>query len=410
MLKAYKYRLYPTAEQRQFLAQSFGNVRRVYNLALDLRCILYQGCSRSVSRFDTQAQLVVWKEMYPYLAESNSQSLQYAVKQVDDAFTNWWKHGARHPMPKRKRDRQAFHNPQHCSVDWKHKTLTIPKCKNIPVVLHRPFYGSIKDVTVSLNPDGRYYASILVDTAIQPEVCNPVEASTTIGIDTGVKTFAVCSDGREFVAPHFAKVQARRLKHYQRELRRKQKGSKSRDETLRHITKIHARIANQRLDYIHKVTYELTHDNQVRTICIEDLNVMGMMHNRHLAYSLADASIGKFYEILRYKCEWYGVNLVTIGRWDASSRTCSACGEVNRSLKLSDRQWTCMCCGTHHDRDYNASINIKNFGLRQTLPGDTREVTPVDCPPVDDRRLAGLRSSDSVKQEKFRGVTDAPAL
>lgn len=410
MLKAYKYRLYPTAEQRQFLAQSFGNVRRVYNLALDLRCILYQGCSRSVSRFDTQAQLVVWKEMYPYLAESNSQSLQYAVKQVDDAFTNWWKHGARHPMPKRKRDRQAFHNPQHCSVDWKHKTLTIPKCKNIPVVLHRPFYGSIKDVTVSLNPDGRYYASILVDTAIQPEVCNPVEASTTIGIDTGVKTFAVCSDGREFVAPHFAKVQARRLKHYQRELRRKQKGSKSRDETLRHITKIHARIANQRLDYIHKVTYELTHDNQVRTIFIEDLNVRGMMHNRHLAYSLADASIGKFYEILRYKCEWYGVNLVTIGRWDASSRTCSACGEVNRSLKLSDRQWTCMCCGTHHDRDYNASINIKNFGLRQTLPGDTREVTPVDCPPVDDRRLAGLRSSDSVKQEKFRGVTDAPAL
>lgn len=410
MLKAYKYRLYPTAEQRQFLAQSFGNVRRVYNLALDLRCILYQGCSRSVSRFDTQAQLVVWKEMYPYLAESNSQSLQYAVKQVDDAFTNWWKRGARHPMPKRKRDRQAFHNPQHCSVDWKHKTLTIPKCKNIPVVLHRPFYGSIKDVTVSLNPDGRYYASILVDTAIQPEVCNPVEASTTIGIDTGVKTFAVCSDGREFVAPHFAKVQARRLKHYQRELRRKQKGSKSRDETLRHITKIHARIANQRLDYIHKVTYELTHDNQVRTICIEDLNVRGMMHNRHLAYSLADASIGKFYEILRYKCEWYGVNLVTIGRWDASSRTCSACGEVNRSLKLSNRQWTCMCCGTHHDRDYNASINIKNFGLRQTLPGDTREVTPVDCPPVDDRRLAGLRSSDSVKQEKFRGVTDAPAL
>lgn len=410
MLKAYKYRLYPTAEQRQFLAQSFGNVRRVYNLALDLRCILYQGCSRSVSRFDTQAQLVVWKEMYPYLAESNSQSLQYAVKQVDDAFTNWWKHGARHPMPKRKRDRQAFHNPQHCSVDWKHKTLTIPKCKNIPVVLHRPFYGSIKDVTVSLNPDGRYYASILVDTAIQPEVCNPVEASTTIGIDTGVKTFAVCSDGREFVAPHFAKVQARRLKHYQRELRRKQKGSKSRDETLRHITKIHARIANQRLDYIHKVIYELTHDNQVRTICIEDLNVRGMMHNRHLAYSLADASIGKFYEILRYKCEWYGVNLVTIGRWDASSRTCSACGEVNRSLKLSNRQWTCMCCGTHHDRDYNASINIKNFGLRQTLPGDTREVTPVDCPPVDDRRLAGLRSSDSVKQEKFRGVTDAPAL
>ena len=158
------------------------------------------------------------------------------------------------------------------------------------------------------------------------------------------------------------------------------------------------------------IKYTLTHDSQVRTICIEDLNVKGMMHNHHLAYSLADVGIGKFYDILRYKCEWYGVNLVAIGRWDASSRTCSVCGEVNRSLKLSDRQWTCMCCGSHLDRDYNAAINIKNFGLRQTLPGDTREVTPVDCPPVDDRRLAGLRSSDSVKQEKFRGATDAPAL
>ena len=410
MLRAYKYRLYPTAEQRQFMAQSFGNVRKVYNLALDLRCILYQGCGRSVSRFDTQAQLVIWKELYPYLVESNSQSLQYAIKQVDDAFTNWWKHGAGHPMPKRKRDRQAFHNPQHCSIDWKHKTLTIPKCKEIPVVLHRPFYGNIKDVTISLNPDGKYYASILVDTAIQPQACKPVETSTTIGIDTGIKTFAVCSDGREFQTPHFAKAQARRLKHYQRELRLKQKDSKNRAETLRRIAKIHAHIANQRLDHIHKVTYELTHDSQVRTICIEDLNVKGMMRNHHLAYSLADASIGKFYEILRYKCEWYGVNLVTIGRWDASSKTCSVCGEVNRSLKLSDRHWTCICCGTYHDRDYNASVNIKNFGLSQTLPGDAREVTPVDCPPADDRQLAGLRSSGSVNQEKFRGVTDAPVL
>lgn len=127
MLRAYKYRLYPTADQRDFLAQQFGNVRKVYNLALDMRCIFWNGTAQSVSRFATQAQLVEWKEMYPYLTLSNSQSLQYAVKQVDDAFANWWKHGARHPMPKRKRDRQAFHNPQHCSVNWKRKTLTIPK-------------------------------------------------------------------------------------------------------------------------------------------------------------------------------------------------------------------------------------------------------------------------------------------
>lgn len=410
MLRAYKYRLYPTAKQCEFLAQQFGNIRRVYNLALDMRCMLWNGAGQSVSRLATQAQLVEWKEMYPYLALSNSQSLQYAVKQVDDAFTNWWKHGARHPLPKRKRDRQTFHNPQRCSVDWNGKTLTIPKCKDIPIVLHRPFYGRIKDVTVSMDPDGKYYASILVDTAISEKPCGQVEQSTTIGIDTGVKTFAVCSDGREFSTPHFAMAQAYRLKHYQRELRHKQKGSKSYRETLLHIAKIHSKVANQRLDYIHKFTHKLTHDSQVRTICIEDLNIKGMMHNHHLAYSLSDVSIGKFYDILRYKCKWYGVNLITIGRWDASSRTCSACGEVNRSLKLSDRQWTCMYCGTHHDRDYNASVNIKQFGLRQILPGDNREVTPVDCSTVDDRRLAGLRSSDRSKQEKFRGVTDAPDL
>ena len=410
MLRAYKYRLYPTARQCESLAQQFGNVRRVYNLALDMRCMLWKGAEQSVSRLVTQAQLVEWKEMYPYLALSNSQSLQYAVKQVDDAFTNCWKHGARHPMPKRKRDRQAFHNPQHCSVDWKRRTLSIPKCKDIPIVLHRPFYGSIKDVTVSMDPDGKYYASILVDTAISEKPCGQVEQSTTIGIDTGVKTFAVCSDGREFSAPHFAKSAEKRLKHYQRELRHKTKGSSGWKQVRHHIALIHAKTANRRLDYIHKVTHQLTHDSQVRTICIEDLNVKGMLSNHHLAYSIADASIGRFYSILEYKCRWEGINLVCIGRWAASSKTCSACGEVNRRLKLSDRQWTCMCCGTHHDRDYNASVNIKSFGLRMTLPGDNREVTPVDCPPVDDRQHAGLRSSDRSKQEKFRGVTDASSL
>ena len=410
MLKAFRYRLYPTAEQKAFFAQQFGNVRRVYNLALDMRCMFWSGAAQSVSAFSSKAQLVAWKEMYPYLALSNSQSLQYAVLQVETAFVNWWKHGARHPLPRRRRGRQSFHNPQNCNIDWKHGKLSIPKCKDIPVVLHRPFWGAIKDVTITMNPDGSYYASVLVDTAARPQECSPVEPSTTIGIDTGLKTFAVCSDGREFPSLHSAKNEAGRLRHYQRELRRKQKGSKSCLETQRHIAKIHARAAARRRDYIHKVTYSLTHDSQVRTICIEDLNMKGMMRNRHLAYNVADAGIGEFYTLLKYKCEWYGVNLVTIGRWDASSRTCSACGAVNRSLKLSDREWTCMSCGSHHDRDFNASVNIKNFGLRQTLPGDNREVTPVDCSTADDRRRCDLRSSGRSKQEKFRSVTDAPGL
>lgn len=410
MLKAYKYRLYPTQEQRDFLAQTFGNVRKVYNLALDMRCIFWNGAGQSVSRFATQSQLVGWKEMYPYLELSNSQSLQYAVKQVDDAFTNWWKNGARHPLPKRRRDRQSFHNPQNCSVDWQRKTLTIPKCKDVPIVLHRPFYGTIKDVTVSLDPDGRYFASILVDSQQTKLPCSPIEEATTIGGDTGIRHMFTVSDRRVFEPLHAMKKQAEMLERCQRQLRRKEKGSKNREKLNRRIAKIYSRAVNRRNDYIHKITYMLTHDSQVRTICIEDLDIRQWMKDERIAYGAADVAIGRFYDVLRYKCEWYGVNLVKIGRWDASSKTCSVCGTVNHSLKRSDEHWTCICCGTYHDRDYNASINIKNFGLRQTLPGDDREVTPVDCSTVDDRRLAGLRSSDRTKQEKFRSVTDAPAL
>ena len=370
MLRAFKYRLYPTAKQAEFFSKSFGCCRVAYNRTLDYMSMMWCGGGVSVSRFGAQEQLTSLKGIYPWFSEVNSQSLQYAVKQVADAFKNWWEHRAAHPLLKRKKDRQSFHNPQNCSVDWKHKTLSIPKCKDIPIVLHRSFYGKIKDVTISMNPDGKFYASILVDTAISEKTCSPIDASTTIGIDTGVKTFAVCSDGREFQAPHFAKAAEKRLKHYQRELRHKTKGSSGWKKVQHHIARIHAKVANQRLDYIHKVTHQLTHDSQVRTICIEDLNVKGMLRNHHLAYNVADASIGNFYSILEYKCQWEGINLIRIGRWDASSKTCSGCREVNHRLKLRDRTWTCVTCGTVHDRDFNASINIKSFGLRMALPSD----------------------------------------
>jgi putative transposase len=148
----------------------------------------------------------------------------------------------------------------------------------------------------------------------------------------------------------------------------------------------------------------------VRTIFVEDLNVRGMMYNRHLAKSVADASFGELVRQLSYKGEWCGVNVLRIGRWDPSSKCCSECGGIYRGLKLSERVWTCNCCGAVHDRDYNASVNVKYFGL-MALPPDRREVKPADCPPVDDRqRCAGLRSSDRMNQEKFRGVTDAPGL
>lgn len=409
MLRAYKYRIYPSREQTEYICKCFGHCRFVYNRTLDYMSMMWSGSGVSVSRMSAQAQLPILKECFPWLSEVNAQSLQYAVKQVAEGYKNFFGKRARHPHPKTKKSRQSFHNPQNCSVDWKHETIDIPKCKGIRAVLHRPFYGRVKDVTVSRDCDGSYYASVLVDTAIQEKACEAVEPETTIGIDTGVKTFAVCSDGRTFGSRSFNAKAERLLERRQRELRHMTKGSRRWNITQRRIASIHAHTANQRLDYIHKVTYSLTHDSQVRTICIEDLDVREWMRHRQLAYKATDVSVGKFYEVLKYKCQWYGVNLITIDRWSKSSKTCSVCGAVNTRLKLSQRAWVCPECGTHHDRDFNASVNIRNIGLG-TLPVDSRKVTPADCPTVDDRRICDLRSSDRMMQEKFCGVTDAPAL
>jgi len=410
MLRAYKYRLYPTAEQAEFFAKSFGCVRVAYNRTLDYMSMYWIGGGNSVSRFAAQAQLVMLKEVYPWIGEVNSQSLQYAVKQCADGFRNWWERRSDHPVPKCKDARQSFHNPQYCSVDWTHRTISIPKCKDINAVLHRPFHGTVKDITVSKESGDRYYASILVDTAIRELECDAVvDEKTSIGIDLNCGDI-VCSDGRRYVIPKALKHAERRLHLQQRSLSRKQPGSNNRARQKHIVSKCHARVRDKRHDFLHKVTHELTHDSQVRTIFIEDLNVRGMVRNHHLAKSVSEASFGEFVRQLTYKGRWYGVNVIKIDRWAPSSKTCSYCGHVNSVLKLSQRDWTCICCGTHHDRDYNASVNIKLFGL-MALPPGRREVKPVDCPTVDERRsLNALRSSGRLNQEKIRGVTDAPAL
>ena len=410
MLKAFKYRLYPTAEQAVFFAKSFGCTRFVFNRTLDYMSMFWIGGGNSVSRFAAQAQLVILKDVYPWIGEVNSQSLQYAIKQCSDAFKNWWAHRASHPLPKRKDSRQLFHNPQHCSVNWKHGTITVPKCKEIKAVLHRPFFGQVKDITISKESGDRYYASVLVDTAARELLGDTaVSEATAIGIDLNCGDI-VCSDGRRFSNPKALMQVEKRLRRQQRILSRKQPGSKNRARQRHIVSKCHAKVSDSRHDFLHKVTHELTHDSQVRTVFIEDLNVRGMVHNRHLAKTVSDASFGEFVRQLTYKGMWYGVNVIKIDRWAPSSKTCSACGRVNRGLKLSQREWTCVCCGTHHDLDYNASVNIKSFGL-MALPPERREVKPADCPPVDERRsLNALRSSDRLNQEKFRGVTDAPDL
>ena len=389
MLRAYNYRIYPTDEQKVLFAKTFGCVRVVYNWGLDIKSNLYKEKKESIGVVALtnrmKSELKVEKE---WLGEVNSQALQMAIRNLDTAYQNFFKKNGKYPNFKSKHDRQSFHNPQHCSVDFKRGKLNIPKAKNIPTVFHRKFKGDkIHNVTISKEKDGRYYASILVDTFENPLPKKPVTEDTAIGIDTGLKTFAVCSNGEEFESAHFLKADKRKLKLLGRKVSKKKKGSKAFNETKQKIAKVHSKVVRKRLDYLHKMTHRLTHENQVGTICVENLNVKGMVRNKHLAYDISDAGIGMFYTMLAYKCQWYGINLVEIGRFQPSSKQCSCCGYINKALTLSVREWFCPKCGATHDRDYNASVNIKNIGLA-TLRMERPEVKPVECPLVDDRASA----------------------
>ena len=412
MLRAYKYRIYPTDEQKVLFAKTFGCCRFVYNWALNLKITAYRERKETLGIvLLTNLMKSELKTEYKWLSEVNSQSLQSSLRNLDTAYTNFFRNTKAVGFPKFKsrKSRQSFLCPQHCRVDFGRGTITIPKAKDIPAVLHRKFSGTVKTVTVSMTPSGKYYASVLVDTNLQELPPMEKDASTTVGIDLGIKSLAVCSDGRTFDNPKNLQNSLQRLAMLQKRLSRKQKGSANRDKARIKVARLQEHISNCRKDNIHKITHTLTHDSQVRTICMENLNVKGMQRNHHLAQSVVDASFGMFLTMLEYKCRWYGVNLIKIDRFAPSSKTCGKCGYIYKGLKLSERSWTCPECGTHHDRDLNAACNIKEFGLK-ALPAERGKVKPVDCPTVDERPRA-LKSRGSKKQEK-RGlsVSDAHAF
>ena len=387
MLRAYKYRIYPIDEPKALFAKTFGCCRFVYNWALNLKITAYKERKETLGNvYLTNLMKSELKAEHEWLSEVNSQSLQSALRNLDTAYNNFFRNikAVGFPRFKSRKNRQSFQCPQHCSVDFKKGTLSIPKAKGIPAVLHRKFKGMVKTVTISMTPSGRYFASVLVDTTIQELPASAIQGDTALGIDLGIKSLAVCSDGRTFDNPKNLQRSLDRLKLLQKRLSRKKKGSANRNKTRILVARLQERIANCRKDSLHKITHALTHDSQVRTICMEHLNVKGMQRNHHLAQAVGDASFGMFLTLLEYKCSWYGVNLIKIDRFAPSSKTCGKCGYIYKGLKLSERSWTCPECGTHHDRDFNAACNIKEFGLK-ALPTERGKVKPVDCPLVDDR-------------------------
>lgn len=281
---------------------------------------------------------------------------------MDSAFTRFFREKKGFPKFRSKYDKQRIQFINNVEVDFNAGKVKLPKLGWVRSFITRPFEGEMGTITVSINAAGKYFVSILVDILKPNPSLVPIDVSTTIGIDVGLKHFAVLSSGKRIANPRHYQRSEKRLAILQRRLSRKQKGSKRRQRAKLVVAKCHYKISCQRKDFLHKLTSQLvkSHDS----IVIEDLNVEGMLKNHCLAKHISSAAWSEFFRQLKYKCEWNGKNLIRIGRFDPSSRLCT-CGSINRELKLSDRTWTCSSCNREHDRDLLAARNIKMFGLQQ---------------------------------------------
>lgn len=364
MFKAVKYRLYPTKSQAVLLDKHINACRFIYNLALETKQMAYASNKTNLTCFDIKKQLPELKRECLWLKEVNSQSLQQAIINMDVAYTNFFKGKSEFPKFKSKRKiNQSFGVPQ--SVKIGEDYISIPKFKPIKAVIHRPIHGKIKNATVSKTPTGKYFASVLFETAESAPTKPKITEANTIGIDLGIKDFAITSEGEKFANPKFLKKSISKLKFVQRKYS-KYKGKRTKQK----LALLHEKVANQRSNFLHQITKKLVVENQ--TIALEDLNVSGMIENHKLAQSIQDVSWGKFMVLINYKAEWYGSNIIKIGRFEPSSRM-SDCGQVNKELTLKDRVWTCKHCGNTYDRDIQAAKNIKKFALRNHVSGtDTK--------------------------------------
>ncbi len=376
----------PNKEQETLLSKHFGCVRFVFNHFLNERKEQYQENKKSDNYYQQAATLtgLKQKEETIWLKEVNSQTLQFALRCLDTAFLNFFRGNAKFPRFKSSRDKNTFTVPEFVAVEK--DVLRIPKFKEgIKLNLHRPLEGEVKRCTVSKTPTGKYFVSILCEVQYIPKKAT----GKCCGLDLGIKDFAITSDGMRFKNSRHTTKYERRLSKAQKHLSRKIKGSNNRNKQRLKVATVHEKISNTRLDLLHKVSTQIT--NAYDVICIEDLNVKGMMANRKLAKHISDASWGIFVRLLEYKAGWNNKQVVKINRWYPSSKTCNECGWIHQDLNLFEREWTCPN-GHVLDRDINASKNILKEGLKIISSG-TGDYT------CGDLNKTSVKKRKSVKQE-----------
>ena len=377
MLKSIKIRIYPDDIQKEFISKQLGCCRLIYNKLLDYKKTQYEQnkCSVTLKQLGKYLTNLKKQDEYLFLNDVYSRCLNQSMMDLIKAYDNFFKLHNGYPKFKSKKDNRqtcrfpinVFNRPNYICKKIKGNRITLIKqlknllfkCSRKDEIYLNHNQDKIHSVTLIKTSTNKYYLSICIDYDIKQKE----KLNTVIGLDLGIKDFIVDSNGNIYKNKHFYKNQEKKLKKLQQQLSKKQKGSNNRNKLRIKLAKIHEKITNQRNAYLHQITSKLVNENQV--ICIEDLNVNGMLSNHKLAKSIQELSLYEFRHQLEYKCRWHGRQLVIIDRFYPSSKTCHNCGYIYKDLKLSDREWICPRCGNIIDRDYNASLNILSAGLKQ---------------------------------------------
>ncbi len=383
MLKAIKIQIYPNKEQEHYIRNLLGTSRYVYNYMLSYKINEYHNNNKSITYSQTSKKLTEIKNEYEWMRNVHSKVIQQTLLNLDQAYKNFFKNDKGFPKFKSKKDNnQSCRFPKDAiskiygnCIDIIQKLSNIHfKCSRKDEIYLNKHQEHIKSGTLRKTKDNKFYFSILIDRENDKSL---PPSDKSIGIDLGIKDFVITSDGQKFENLKIKRNNEKKLAKLHRWLSRKESKSKNREKARVALAKFYRKLTNVKEHYLHHVANQLLNDNQI--IAIETLNVKGMMKNHNLAKSIQEASFSRFKEILKYKAEWYGREIVEIDTFYPSSKTCSCCGYKNKELSLKDREWTCSDCGAIHDRDLNAAMNIRNEGLRLLkVRSSSPELTPLD--------------------------------